>query len=178
MVLRLRGGGDPEAVARYLESNKTNTAKKTEKKVPEVSEMAVAAGGFINQTIVRDPVRPEKWDTKNTVMFNLQLLNASAFERLLGIKAPSTPVTPAVYKEHGFPFFKLYEEKSGISGEFAGIKSVAQLDQKRGIKRNRDDEKLIAFPTVELNAADLPSTFIPVSQMEDALKVFNVASEI
>lgn len=70
------------------------------------------------------------------------------------------------------------KRRVGISGEFAGMKSVAQLDQKRGVKRNRDDKKIIAFPTVELNAADRPSTFIPVSQMEDALKAFNVASEI
>ena len=87
--------------------------------------MAIAPGGFINQTIIKDPVPMEDWDQNNTILFNLQLLNASCFQQLLGIKPPSTPITPALYKAHGYPFYKLYEEPSGISGDFGGIKRYA-----------------------------------------------------
>ncbi|KAN0102123.1 hypothetical protein V8E51_012633 [Hyaloscypha variabilis] len=47
-------------------------------------------------------------------MFNLQLLNTTAFAQLVGIKPPPTTVTPVLYKKYGYHFIKSYEEKSGI----------------------------------------------------------------
>lgn len=143
-----------------------------------MSEMAVAPGGFINQTIVRDPVPAMEWDTENTILFNLQLLNASSFEQLLGIKAPPTPITLALYKRYGYPFFKLYEEKSGIKDNFPGVKSVAQLDRKRRVKRTYDDQQVLRFPVVELNTIVRKIPFIPVSMLEAALKELHIAEEI
>jgi hypothetical protein len=136
--------------------------------------MAVSPGGFINQTIVKDPVKAEDWDTGNTIMFNMRLLNASVFEQVTGIEAPATPITPELYKRYGYPFFKLYEEKSGIKGDFKGLKSVGALDQQKGVKITRDE--LMTFRIVELNKVDIKRPFVPVSELEAAVKKLNIVA--
>jgi hypothetical protein len=35
-----------------------------------------------------------------------------------------------MYAAEGFPFFKMYEEPSGIFGNFSAVKSIAELDKK------------------------------------------------
>jgi hypothetical protein len=82
--------------------------------------MAIAPGGFVNQTIDKDPIPAADWAKDNTIMFNLTLMSASAIYQVTGVKPPVTPVTPSVYAQYGYPFFKLYEEPSGISGDFNG----------------------------------------------------------
>ncbi|CZT42531.1 related to ubiquitin/ribosomal protein S27a fusion protein [Rhynchosporium secalis] len=173
LVLRLRGGGPglPDEMSPEEKKMQRETAEKAE-------EMAVAPGGFINQTIVRDPFPADKWDQENTILFNLQLLNALTFEAILGIKAPETPITAALYKEYGFPFYKMYEELSGIQGTFGGVKSVASIDKKRGKKANAEDAESMKFREVELNTVDEKKPFLPVSEMERALATFNFAQDI
>jgi hypothetical protein len=138
--------------------------------------MAVAPGGFIKQKIVKDPVDAEDWDKENTIMFNLQLLNASVFQQVTGIKAQATPITPELYKRYGYPFFKLYEEKSGIKGDFQGIKSVSELDRQKGVKRNGISDNIMCFPIVELNAVNKKSPFLPVSELEAVVKKRNIVA--
>jgi hypothetical protein len=136
--LRLRGGG--ESTPEQLAENATLLEKTKQDRLQRIvkTEMAVSPGRFINQTSVKDPVKAEDWVIGNTVMFNMQLLNASIFEQVTGIEAPATPITPELYKRYGYPFFKLYEEKSGIKGDFKGLKSVSALDQQKGVKRGGD----------------------------------------
>ncbi|KAE9369833.1 hypothetical protein N431DRAFT_560557 [Stipitochalara longipes BDJ] len=181
VIVRLRGGGysDPKDLAKMQEKKALAKDRQLQEEIKaEVkSEMAVAPGGFINQTIVRDPVPAEDWDVKNVVMFNLQLLNAAAFEHLIGIKAPPTPISPALYQQYGYPFFKLYEEKSGINGSFLGLQSVAQLDRKEGLTTNPDEEADLDFPLVELNSIDKKTEFIPVSVMESMLREMKIADD-
>jgi hypothetical protein len=89
----MRGGGTgpvPEHLAQELA-----LAYKTYMQAMPKSEMAVALDGFIKQTIVRDTAQPEDWDVKNNIAFNLQLLNTNSFEQLLGLEAPSTPMSIA-----------------------------------------------------------------------------------
>ncbi len=147
----------------------------------ESAELAVSPGGLIKQTIIRDPIETENWDTEKAILFNLQLLNATSFEQLLGIKAPATPITASLYKSYGYPFFKLYEEPSGIKGNFKGIKSVGQLDKKRGIKRPHDEEENLRFasvPIIQLSNVDKRAPFRPVAELEAELKKLNIASEV
>lgn len=165
----LRGsGGELEEYMLQEELAESNATRKKENTV--TSQMAIAPGGFIHQTIVKDPVEAEDWDKENTIMFNLQLLNASVFEQLFGIKALTTPLTPELYKRHGYPFFKLYEEKSGIKGDFEVVKSVGDLDQDKGVKSNHEGDEIMQFPVVELNRVVKKSPFLPVSDLEAAVK--------
>lgn len=92
--MRLRGGREDTPEEKAREGNEEVAAKEREIKEEIKSEMAVAPGGFITQTIVRDPIPADKWDAENIVMFNVQLVNATSFEKLLGLKAPNTPITP------------------------------------------------------------------------------------
>jgi hypothetical protein len=106
LVLRLRGGGD-------------NTKAK---------EMSVAAGGRILQSIVRDPYSARKWNKGATIVFNVQILNALCFEQVTGRAPPPTPISAKSYADQGLPFFDMYEEQSGVSGDFDKVKSVAEVD--------------------------------------------------
>ncbi|KAF8860739.1 hypothetical protein BDZ45DRAFT_588036 [Acephala macrosclerotiorum] len=169
LVLNLRGGGwvDPELTAKAAAAALAATKKQ---------EMAIAPAGLIHQTIVRDPIDATAWDKDNTIMFNVQLLNASVFQGLLGLPAPTTPITPALYSLYGFPFFKMYEEKSGIKGTFPGIKSVAELDEAKGKGRSQHDNPSLAFPIVILDTSE-KRPFFAVSEMIRMLKQINVMSE-
>jgi hypothetical protein len=106
LVFRLRGGGGP---------------------TPPRHEMSVAAGGRIKQSIVKDKYG-EFWLSGRTTVFNTQILNSVVYKAVTGEAPPTKPIDAKTYKAHGFPFFQLYEELSGISGNFSKVKSVAELD--------------------------------------------------
>ncbi|TEY43161.1 hypothetical protein BOTCAL_0377g00100 [Botryotinia calthae] len=50
--------------------------------------------------IVEDFVPAEEWDTENIAIFNLQMLNAAAFEGMIGMKPPWTTVSKITYLEY------------------------------------------------------------------------------
>ncbi|KAL5323589.1 hypothetical protein ACEPPN_008128 [Leptodophora sp. 'Broadleaf-Isolate-01'] len=81
-----------------------------------MAENTVTPREFTNQAIVKDPVPADEWDLENTILFNLQLMNASTFEAVLGIKAPKTPITASLYRKYSYSFMKSYEELGGING--------------------------------------------------------------
>jgi hypothetical protein len=109
--------------------------------------MAIASGGSIRQRIVRDTLDPEQWDFQNMGIFNLQLLDATTMPAL-GLPLPSTPITAATYAQKGYPFFKIYEQPSDISGTFP-VKSVGSIDKSFGLhKKVHDEEQNLRFPTV------------------------------
>ncbi|KAF2826216.1 integral membrane protein [Ophiobolus disseminans] len=104
LILRLRGGYTP----------------------PE-HEMTVAAGGKIHQVIHSDD-NGQDWLSDRTTVFNVQILNSAVYKAVTGSAPPIQPVSAQTYKEAGLPFFKMYEEPSGISGDFSLVKSVCQID--------------------------------------------------
>ncbi|KAH6868018.1 integral membrane protein [Alternaria rosae] len=105
MVLRLRGAGPPDP---------STTA-----------QMNLAAGGLIHQVVHADTLRPN-WDVAKTTVFNAQILNASLYEAVTGMRPITRPISHEEYAEHGFPYFKIYEEKSGVYGTFGVVKSLGE----------------------------------------------------
>src|ERR1700712_5145709 len=105
MIMRLRGGGGPQ----------------------EQLEMNLAAGGLINQTIIKDSIT-SKWNKAQTMVFNVQILNSNHFRHITGISPLPSPVSAETYFEQGYPLFEIYEEPSTIAGDFALVKSVGQID--------------------------------------------------
>jgi hypothetical protein len=91
--------------------------------------MVVAAGGKINQVIHADK-KGDKWLPDRTTVFNVQVLNSAIYKAMTDQAAPSKPMTAKDYANHGFPFFELYEEQSGISGDFSLVNSIGEIDQK------------------------------------------------
>lgn len=144
--------------------------------LPEkVEELTIAPGGSIHQTVVSDPLPADDWDLESSVMFNVQLLDASTF-KALGIQVPPSPVTARTYAKFGYPFFEMDEEPSGIFGDFS-IQTVCELDNANGTNSQiREAEKNLHFRTVpigkwsglfpakgeiKLNAVDEKSLFLP-----------------
>jgi hypothetical protein len=177
LVLRLRGGGP--ATAEQMAKWKKEQAAADARKAVEAAEMTIAAGGTICQTIVKDTIAVKNWDKGSTVTFNLQIINAAKFESLLGIPAPSTPISKETYAEHGYPFFKLYEEKSGIKGDFGSVKSVSQLRKATGV-HNADEDFHHSFPIVTLNCPKdaLEKVWLMRSELEDSLAKVKIEDEM
>jgi len=161
LVLRLRGGGDAQS---YTICKREDASK----------EMSVGAGGTIKQVIHADTNKPELWDQEKMILFNLQLLDATCFKQTFSIEPPKTPISAKVYAKHGYPFFKLYEQPSGIFGQF-DLKTVGDLDKQNGEKivAHRDEHDL-QFPTVSIGwnrLRGVPITEVTLN-MKDNKKVF------
>ncbi|KAF2275220.1 ubiquitin-domain-containing protein [Westerdykella ornata] len=121
LILRLRGGGGPEPTPeQWAEQLKNHKAP----------AMGIAAGGKIKQVIEVDRYPKDTWDPSKTTVFNVHIVDSSAYKQVTGHEPPETPIDAALYAKYGYPFFELPEEKSGIHGDFAAVKSVAQLDNR------------------------------------------------
>ena len=55
--------------------------------------MGIAAGGSIEQNIVRDLYGLDVWHKSATIAFNVHILNAQVFKKVTGLPAPPTPST-------------------------------------------------------------------------------------
>lgn len=167
LLLRLRGGStDPNPDSRGINARSE-----------AMREMSLGAGGFINQVIEADTYPADSWDTDKSILLNLQLLDATCFKHTLGIDPPATPITAETYAKHGYPFYKLYEQPSGVFGDF-DLKSMAALDEIEGQNAELHKvEKSLAFSSVsagwkilqgkkftevKLNTVDEKSVFFPI----------------
>ena len=110
--------------------------------------MVLAAGGLINQNMVADPIDPCRWADIAPLYLNVQILNSKMFGEVTKEEAPPTPISAESYAKAGLPFFKLYEEPSDISGAFKNVKSIAGLDQEKGLDLKEKSQK---YPLVHLN---------------------------
>lgn len=123
--------------------------------------MALAAGGLIKQNVVEDPICSDRWEDVAPLHLNVQILNSEIFRKVTKEEPPSTPLSAASYAEAGLPFFKLYEEPSKVFGSFKTIKSVAGLDQEKGLSL---EERSQRYPLVHLNESS-STRFRPVSEL-------------
>tara|TARA_R110002003_G_scaffold214_6_gene16056 strand:+ start:5218 stop:5604 length:387 start_codon:yes stop_codon:yes gene_type:complete len=92
--------------------------------------MNIAPSGRIKQVIHPDILDPSKWQSGFTTTINTQILNSSAYRAVTGKNPPNEPISAETYKEHGYPFFKVYEEPSGVFGDFTKVKSIAEIDKR------------------------------------------------
>lgn len=143
-------------------------------------ELGIAPGGLIKQTIVADPYSSDSWEPERSISFNVQILNSELFHQVTGQAPPPTPITAQTYADHGLPFFKLYEENSGIEGDFKGVKSVKAVDNAKDVTKNGQsleaDEPATSNPVIILNPdGALKAGFKPVAVMTEELRKLNLA---
>lgn len=143
-------------------------------------ELGIAPGGRIKQTIVADTYPSDSWEPERSISFNVQILNSELFHQFTGQAPPPTPITAQTYADNGLPFFKLYEEKSGIQGDFKDVKSVKEMDNakdKTKVGENREaDEPAISNPIIVLNPdGAVKAGFKPVAVMTEELRKLNLA---
>jgi hypothetical protein len=89
--------------------------------------MGIAAGGKISQTVIQDDGK-HNWDSSQTKWFNVQIVNSQCFQQITGLPPPVSPVSPDLYTQHGYPFFRIWEELSHISGAFGAVRSIGEID--------------------------------------------------
>jgi hypothetical protein len=90
--------------------------------------MNIAAGGLIDQGIVQ--ISRHDYLKTVPITFNVQILNSTSFKHVTGKDPPESTISAKTYADAGYPFFSMYEEPTTtISGDFEGLKSVAQVDE-------------------------------------------------
>ncbi|KAE9369834.1 bacterial integral membrane protein-like protein-like protein [Stipitochalara longipes BDJ] len=137
LLLRLREGGEAPPPTTDL--------------LAKLKELTISPGGSIHQTVRPDPLDSDGWDVKNPIMFNVQLLDSSTVEAL-GLPVPRTPISAKTYADHGYPFFEMYEEPSGIFGNFP-VQTNGKLDKASGINtETHDAEKDLRFRSVPVGS--------------------------
>lgn len=78
---------------------------------PQASpEMGLGAGGKLRQKIYPDPYGVATWEPAGAAAFSVHLVNSEQYRAMTGREPPPSPVSAALYTEHGLPWFDLYEE--------------------------------------------------------------------
>ncbi len=112
-------------------------------------EMGLAAGGRMRQRIYPDHYGLETWDQDNYGRAYIHIVNSMNFREITGLEPPGTPVSAKMYTSYGYPWFDLYDENKGdieASGKFKKVKSVKEMDKKKGFKPQQDDESVDISP--------------------------------
>ncbi|KAL6401435.1 hypothetical protein AUP68_15305 [Ilyonectria robusta] len=98
--------------------------------------MGIAAGARIRQHIFADRFPTIRWSNSRSTLLSIQILNSVAFEALTGMLTPPTPITPDMYKSHGFPFYAAWGEGAKTDGadNLFNLKSVGDIDASSPIR--------------------------------------------
>lgn len=111
----------------------------------QAAEMGLAAGGSMSQKIYPDPHGLDTWDLSESGRLYIHIVNSQMYEEITGEKPPKSPITAQTYTQHGYPWFKLWEDEMGDVGAsetLSGIKTVAQKDADHGFKGQMDDSSV------------------------------------
>lgn len=161
LVPGLGGDGGPQTTVQTEEKDGT-------------TEMGITIGDGIKQVIRKDFHPADIWDQEQIITFNIQILNAFAFPMITALPAPSTPINTSTYDRFGYPFYSVYNEPTGIAGQFEGVETAVQEYSTGSMKSELDeeDEQHLGFPTIILDKNHNPAGFRPVAQMEAELEKF------
>jgi hypothetical protein len=119
---------------------------------PAEPSMGLGAGGRMRQEIYPDPHGADTWDEESSGRLFVHLANSEVYREITGVAPPPTPVSAQMYTQSGLPWFDLYDEGKGDlapSQELAGVQSVGQIDNEKGLGPNPEDE------TVDVSAAQV-----------------------
>lgn len=105
-------------------------------------EMGLGAGGRMRQALYPDRYGADTWDLESYGEVCVHIANSMMYREITGQEPPPTPVSARTYTEYGMPWFDLYDEDEGDvapSRTLAKVKSVKQMDKKKGIGGQQDD---------------------------------------
>jgi hypothetical protein len=69
------------------------------------------------------------WPPDRTTVFNIQILNSITYQAVTGEAPRRKTMNASIYAALGFLFFKMYEEPTGVHGDFSKVKSMAALSK-------------------------------------------------
>jgi hypothetical protein len=122
------------------------------------AEMGLGAGGRMEQKIYPDPYGVEAWDPARYGRVFIHIVNSAMWREITGRPAPPSPVSADVYTQHGYPWFRLYDEHAGDlapSETLAGVKSVKEMDAEKGFSPQQDDTT-VEVPGEQVTGLKLP----------------------
>ena len=80
------------------------------------------------------PFGLDTWDTDAYGRCFVHIVNSETWRKITGEPVPPSPVTAQAYKDHGYPWFGLYDEELTAipaSKTLGDVKSVDELDPHR-----------------------------------------------
>jgi hypothetical protein len=114
------------------------------------------------------------WLPGRTTIFNVQILNAAHYEALTGERPCEQPIDASDYKEFGLPLYKMYEEPSGISGDFSAVKSIAEVDK---IKEETVEPRTVTIRPGQITSSNDPlREFCTVQDLKNEFDNYYVAN--
>ncbi|KAI1413445.1 hypothetical protein F5Y13DRAFT_189352 [Hypoxylon sp. FL1857] len=153
-----------------------------DRKVREEFDLAIAPGGKIQQQVHEDDTPASDWIRDITITIPVQILNSTAFCKVTGLAMPPSSVDASAYAEKGSPFFKMYEEPSTVAGDFDAIKSVNEIDQKRGVVQGYEAPvypRLITIPNrTTLSIHDPDALMNPDGPLQPFRTVADIENEL
>ena len=111
------------------------------------AEMGLAAGGHMTQSIYPDPHGVDVWDQGEHARVYVHIVNSELWQAITGEPAPASPISASTYKQHGLPWFALYDEHRGdikASKRLKKVKSVAAKDAEHGFDVQDDGHVVVA----------------------------------
>lgn len=101
------------------------------------TEMGIAAGGRIKQSIIKDKYGKKAWDKTKTAKAVVRIVNSEVYRLITGQKAPPSPVTAENYVRAGIPWFNYPETHiPGLekASKFQRILTIEKIARARGAK--------------------------------------------
>ncbi|TGO45124.1 hypothetical protein BOTNAR_0698g00030 [Botryotinia narcissicola] len=124
-------------------------------------ELTLVPRGSIHQAIRRDCFHKNRYDEKNAVMFNIQLLAPKTFHLVTGTPPPQTPVSAKTYARYGYPFFQMYNEPGAFTGTLEEFpKTVEDIYKEKIVNLEvHQPDSVLHFRSVQLKTVDKMSQF-------------------
>ena len=84
--------------------------------VMESSEMGLAPGGLMRQSINKDIYGIDAWDQGQGLRCFVHLLNSQQYHQVTGSHPPHQPPSAKKYTQEGLPWFDYYDEGEALPG--------------------------------------------------------------
>lgn len=137
------GGGILRSCCLY-DSNETSTMDYGTMERGLGPDMALGAGGLMDQQIFEDANGLDSWSKEKSRVF-VHLTNSFSWHAITGHQPPTTPWTAADYNRHGLPWFEHYLDGVPImegGKNLKSIKSVLALGFQKGLGVLPENESL------------------------------------
>lgn len=95
------------------------------------SPMGFVPGGRIEQKVLEDEYGLDTWDPDEFGTLTVHVLNSAQYRAVTGRDAPPTPIDARTYTEHGFPWFRLYDEHRDVppADPLANLTSIGGISE-------------------------------------------------
>jgi hypothetical protein len=131
-------GSDDEQ--RSMLRRRSSTQEKKSKK--KSKGMGLGAGGKIKQKVNADKYGQDFWDLNCFGRVFVHIVDSLTYKEITGENPPITQVDAQAYKQHGYPWFDLYEEHITAvapSDTLQNVKSVSEMDKDKRLPPQQDD---------------------------------------